>query len=838
MSSPTFLANGCRFGLGVLGLALAFPHSGFAGDARTGEQIYRQTCASCHGASGEGTPNDYPKPLVGDRSVVQLSKLIAKTMPEDDPGTCVGEDADRVASYIYETFYSPAARERNRPARVQLSRLTVRQYRNTVADLIGSFREKASREEKHGLQAEYFKTKQFRRDQRVIERIDPMVRFNFGASKPEGYPPTPMPKEEEKKPPAAAKPVEEPKKDEKKADEREKDKTPEEKEKEREQRRKEREKQKEIEKKKEEQRQKLKEFSIRWQGSVFAPESGDYEVIVRTDNAFKLWVNDPSRPLIDASVKSGNDTEYRQSIRLLGGRAYTVRLEFFRGQEKTASIALEWKPPQGVVGVIPERYLAPTPVPATFVASTPFPPDDRSIGYERGSSISAAWEQATTEAAIEVANYVVAHLRELTNTTPSEKGREARLREFCRTFAERAFRRPLTDQEIDRYVDRQFARSPDAESGVKRVVLLTLKSPYFLYREAVGQGNDPHEVASRISFGLWDSLPDAPLLQAAAEGKLSTREQVAGQAERMAADPRTRAKLRDFFFQWLKVDPAPDLSKDREKFPGFDDALVADLRTSLDLFLDDVVWGESSDYRQLLLADFTYLNGRLGKFYGTGADLSEDASFRKVALNPEERAGLLSHPYLMATFAYSSTSSPIHRGVFLSRNVLGRALRPPPEAVAPLPPDLHAGLSTRERIGLQTRPAACMTCHGMINPLGYSLERFDAVGRLRAEEKGRPVDASGSYQVRSGETVTFEGARELGAFLARLDETQTAFVEHLFHNLVKQPVLAYGSQTLPDLRQSFLSNEFHIRKLVVAIVAKTALSGRDPKPDSLARSIP
>jgi hypothetical protein len=827
MPSIPLTTTGRSFGLALGGLLLILAHTqaAHAGDGLSGEQIYKQMCASCHGAKGEGTPDDYPKPLTGDRSIAQLSKLIARTMPEDDPGSCVGADADRVASYIHATFYSPAAQERNRPARIQLSRLTVRQYRNAVADLLGAFRGTVPKEEKRGLQGEYFKTKQFRRNERVIDRIDPVVRFNFGAGKPDGYPPTPTPKPEEPKPAPKAP---EPAKDEK----AEKDKTPEQKAKEREERRKEREKQREIAKQKEMERQKLKEFSIRWQASVFAPESGDYEFVVRCENAFKLWVNDPGRPLIDASVKSGNDTEFRESIRLLGGRWYTLRLEFFRGQEEAASVALEWKPPKGVVGLIPERNLAPVQVPGTFVVTTPFPPDDRSIGYERGTSVSSAWEQATTDAAIEVADYVVAHLRDLTNTTPSEKGRAARIREFCRTFAERAFRRPLSDQEIFRYIDRQFDRSPDVETAVKRAMLLVLKSPFFLYREASGVGNDPYEVASRISFGLWDSIPDQPLLQAAAEGKLATREQVAAQAERMLADPRAKAKLRDFFFQWLKVDPAPDLSKDRDKIPGFNDEMVADLRTSLDLFLDDIVWSESSDFRQVLLADFSYVNGRLGRYYG--ANIPDDAPFQKVKLNPKERAGVLSHPYLMATFAYSSTSSPIHRGVFLFRNVLGRTLQPPPEAVAPLSPDLHADLSTRERISLQTRPNACMTCHSVINPLGFGLERFDAVGRLRQKENGKPINASGSYQVATGETVTFEGARGLAEFLAKTDETYESFIEHLFHDVVKQPVLAYGSQTLPDLRQSFRSKDCNIRKLIVEIVSRTALSGRDSKPEALA----
>src|SRR5262249_49660789 len=154
---------------------------------------------------------------------------------------------------------------------------------------------------------------------------------------------------------------------------------------------------------------------------------------------------------------------------------------------------------------------------------------------------------------------------------------------------------------------------------------------------------------------------------------------------------------------------------------------------------------------------------------------------------------------LLATFAYTATSSPIHRGVFLARSVLGRSLRPPPEAAAPLPAELHPNLTTRERIMLQTRPTACTTCHAMINPLGFPLENFDAVGRFRAEEHGKAIDATGLYQTRTGDTVKFNGARELAQFLAASEETHDAFVEQLFHHLVKQPIRAYGPETLADL---------------------------------------
>jgi hypothetical protein len=226
----------------------------------------------------------------------------------------------------------------------------------------------------------------------------------------------------------------------------------------------------------------------------------------------------------------------------------------------------------------------------------------------------------------------------------------------------------------------------------------------------------------------------------------------------------------------------------------------------------------------LLCADYLYLNGKLAQFYGV--QLPADAPFQKVTLDPGQRAGVLSHPYLMATFAYTETSSPIHRGVFLVRSVLGQGLRPPPEAVARLAPDLHPDLTTRERVLLQTRPQACQSCHGVINPLGFTLEHFDAVGRFRAQEKGRPIDASGTYQTRSGQVVRFSGAVDLSKFLAGSEEVQDAIVEQLFHHLVRQPVRAYGVDQAAELRRSFAAHGCNLRNLVVEIMAATALKSR------------
>ena len=757
----------------------------------TGEQIYRQKCASCHGASGEGTEEHYPRPLIGERPVQSLARLIAKTMPEDAPGECVGEDAQKVATYIYETFYSKDAQGRNkfRLPRIELSRLTVRQYRNAVTDLVGSFRNPSRWDQERGLKGEYTGRGRRRRDNNSgggsLNRVDQEINFQFGTS-------SPIPEQDALKDVA-----------------------------------------------KRWQKVPLllvplrlfrpfsQEFRVTWQGALLAPETGEYEFRVKTENATKLSINDLRRPLIDALVRSGSDTEFRGSIYLLGGRAYPIRLEFSRTKEMTSSIVLEWKVPRRAFEVIPRRNLVPVSLPETFVLTTPFPPDDRTAGYERGTSVSKAWDAATTDAAIEVAGYVMAHLKELSGVSDDSSDREAKLREFSRKFAERAFRHPLGDDQKAIFIDHQFKDSPDLETSVKRVVLLVLKSPRFLYRETSRGRPGSYDVASRLSFGLWDSVPDQALLDAAASGQLATRDQVLRQAERMVNDPRARVKLGNVLLQWLKIDQPRDIDKDPKRFPEFNETVISDLRTSLDLFLEDVVGSETSDYRQLLRANYVYLNGRLALLYG--AKLPTDAPFQKVSLEQEGRTGLLTHPYLMASFAYTATSSPIHRGVFIARSVLGRVLRPPPEAVAPLAPDLHPDLTTRQRVAIQTQPESCRSCHGMINPLGFTLEHFDALGRYQKEEKGKPIDATGSYETRTGETVRFGGVGDLAAYLTTSGEAHSAFVQQLFHYLIKQPIGAFGPQELPELRRFFVAHDFNIRKLMVEIMTSTALTPRDEK---------
>jgi len=730
-----------------------------------GQKIYLAQCAGCHGDKGQGGAG-YARPLRGTRSVKELAQYIHTQMPPGAKKTPAPQ-ANLVAAYVHDAFYSPVAQDRNRPARVELARLTVKQFRNAVADLVGDFRPVVPAGDARGLTGSYFKGNNFQGG-KEMDRNDGTVDFDFGPNPPV---------------PGKIDPL---------------------------------------------------NFSMIWQGSVMAPDTGDYEFVVRSNHAIRLSVNG-EKPILDAWVKSGNDTEFKASIHLLGGRAYPIRLEFSKGTQGVddkdkrkgtpsppAFVSLLWKRPGRVAEVIPNRNLFPQVVPVTFVAEAPFPADDRSIGYERGNTVSKEWDDATTAAALETAGYIANNLNQISGVPENAPDRKEKLRARCRSFVERAFRRPLTPAQEERFVNRQFAVAPNVEIAVKRVVILTLKSPQFLYRELKPGSPDSYFNAAQLSFGLWDSLPDPELQRAAAAGQLVTREQVAAQADRMANDPRSWNKLRDFLLLWLKVDEIKDIVKNAKRYPEMDAAAGSDLRTTLEIFLEKTAWSNESSYRDLMLSPTQYLNGRLAKVYGQ--NLPADAPFQPVQMDPGQRMGVLGNPYLLSRFAYLENSSPIHRGVLIIRSMLGRTLLPPPAAFTPLSPSLHPNLTTRERVSLQTKPAACSGCHNQINPLGFTLEKFDAIGRLRTSENGKSVDATGKYISKSGAAVKFSGAPALAEYLADSEEAHAAITEKLFQHLVKQPVLAYGPNMLPQLENSFRQNRYSLRKLMGEVMVATVLA--------------
>ena len=729
---------------------------------RTGAAIYRAQCVKCHGEKGEGTKK-YDEPLTGDWSLAKLTAEIEKTMPDGKAELCVGEDAAKVAKYIYDAFYSPVAQARNQPVRVMFSRLTRRQYEECIADLMGEFLGRTSTfSDERGLTGTWYKSRGYNNKQKAFDRVEGPVDFNWGAGAPKG------------------------------------------------------------------EGFKAEEFSARWRGSLFTAETGTYEFIVKTENGIKLWVNS-EKPILDAWVSDGQMKEHRVSVRLLGGRAVPIALDFFKWKDKTASIELRWKPPHGVEEIIPRHQFMPKQSARVFTVQTPLPPDDSSHGFARGISVSKAWDEATTHGALETAARVVHHMDRLAGTREGDPQRRDKVRAFANRFVGAAFRRPLTEAQRKVFVDAFFTNDTPPADALKRTVILALKSPRFLYPDFHSAEPDAHQIAARLALMLWDSVPDRSLQVAIQNGTLKTPQHIRAQANRMMRDPRARAKLQHFFHHWLELDKADAIDKNAKTFPEFNSRVIADLRQSLRLFLDDTMWTGSGDYRDLLKADYLYLNDRLGKFYGAEV---EAGGFEKIALEPNRRAGVLTHPLLLAQFAYADNTSPIHRGVFLARHIAGRTLKPPPNAIQFKDSEFKPDQTMREKVTHLTKAADCMSCHSIINPLGFALENFDAIGRWREKEKGQPINAASNYTTAGNQQLKITGARTIANFAADSPHGQRHFVEQLFNHLAKQAPGAFGRETLEELWQDFVKTECNVPRLMTEIAVHVAGGNRSQSKDN------
>ena len=741
-----------------------------------GAAIYIAQCASCHGEKGEGGTKQYREPLAGDASRKELANLISETMPQDDPESCVGEDATAVAAYVFDQFYSDAAQVRNRPPRIGLARLTGPQLRQSLADLYSHFGGTPKATSERGVKAIYFDGARWKNENKKIERVDPIIQFDFGHNSPgEGIDP--------------------------------------------------------------------KAFYICWEGGLLANATGRYEIIVRSTCSFVMDFGRLGRELINNHVQSGDKTEFRKTVTLTAGRVYPFKIDFIQRERKTeqppASVSLSWIPPNGTEQLIPTRNLITQGATPTFSLETELPPDDRSYGFERGIGIDRQWDESTTSAGLEFAQAASDELwpeYRKKHKQDSDENR-AQLRAFLTEVVETAFRSPLSDELKKRYVDNQVDAVEDDAEAIQRSLLISLKSPRFLYPLIDQAQSRSARQLNRLTLTLFDSLPTNDwLIRKIQKNELEQVEAIRNLAREFVKDYRVQAKVRDMLHEWLNIKRFGEITKNEALFPGYDRELVSDLRDSLDAFLEDVIGSQSSDYRQLFLADWTYSTDRLATFYGDAWKPLENEStatgtvvlprLRRSVRDSQHRFGLLSHPYLMSGMSYHETTSPIHRGVFLIRNVFGRTLRPPNEAFTPLSPDLHPDLTTRERVALQTSPDSCQVCHTKINGLGFALENFDAAGKFRSQERAKSLDPTGKYVDRDGVEVSFSGPRELAEYIVSSDDAHRAFVNRAFQHFVKQPAAAFGTATLDELTDRFQKNNFNINELIVEISVVAAT--RDP----------
>jgi hypothetical protein len=362
-------------------------------------------------------------------------------------------------------------------------------------------------------------------------------------------------------------------------------------------------------------------------------------------------------------------------------------------------------------------------------------------------------------------------------------GEDACRQKFLTDYLTRAFRRPVAADELAAY-ETAFTQGKtlggDFASGVRAVVERSLLAPQFLYRIEIGTAVDAagglarptgHEMASRLSYLLWSSMPDAALRDAAAQGKLDTKEGVIEQARRMLADPRAKDSLRYFHGQLLGTAGLDHLERDAEFYPKFKGGMGVLFRQETELFLDDVIWTGAGDLGTVFTAPYTFVNGPLATFYGIPG-VSGDA-FQKVNVDASKRAGLLTQASIMTLTTPGSRTDPVVRGKWLYTRLLCGTVPDPPQNVPELPEPIP-GQPIRERLEMHRADPACKGCHTMMDPIGLAFEHFDGVGLWRDTENGAPIDDSGVIPIVDV-AGPFNGALEFGQRLAQSRDVRSCY---------------------------------------------------------------
>ncbi len=400
-------------------------------------------------------------------------------------------------------------------------------------------------------------------------------------------------------------------------------------------------------------------------------------------------------------------------------------------------------------------------------------------------------------------------------------------RTILSTLARRAYRRPVTDEDLR--VPLKFYKDARAEGsfdqGIEMALRAVLTSPEFLFRVERDPANarpgqsyriSDLELASRLSFFLWSSIPDDDLLNLAVAGKLHEPVVQEQQVRRMIADPRSKSLTTDFAGQWLYLRNLAAAVPDARLFPDFDDNLRQAMQRETELFFENVV-KEDRSVIDLLGADYTFLNERLAKHYGIPNVYG--SNFRKVALGPESmRGGLLGQASILTVTSYANRTSPVLRGKWVLENILGTPPPPPPGNVPPLAenPAVGHALTMRERMVQHRSNPACSGCHQLMDPIGLSVENFDAVGRWRTRGEGdEKIDAAGGLP--SG--VTFEGASGLKkALLAHPDAFASTVTEKLLTFAIGRGIDYFDGPAVRAITRDARNSDYRFSSLVMGVV--------------------
>jgi hypothetical protein len=407
--------------------------------------------------------------------------------------------------------------------------------------------------------------------------------------------------------------------------------------------------------------------------------------------------------------------------------------------------------------------------------------------------------------------------------------------EIVTNLAERAFRRPVTDTDIDglmAFYDAGFEEG-GFEQGVRDALSAVLASPHFIYRAESGAAGgvvaiDDLELASRLSFFLWSSVPDDELLEIAEAGRLGRPDVLAAQVKRMLADERAKSLVEDFAFQWLDIAKLDEIVPDRAQFPHASGLLDPRnlMKEELRLFIDSVLRSDRSVV-ELLTADYTFLNERLAMHYGI--ETVKGARFRRVTLPDDSRYGLLGKGAVLMLTAYPNRTSPVLRGAWILERLLGA---PPPEPPANVPELVEnkrgePPRTLRARLEQHRENPTCFSCHGIMDPLGFALENFSAVGQFRTHdpETRTPIDASG---VLPDGTVVASAADLRRALAAKPEQFVQALTENLMTFALGRTLDYHDMPVVRGIVRRAEEDGHRFESIVLGIVSSDAFRKREP----------
>ncbi len=418
------------------------------------------------------------------------------------------------------------------------------------------------------------------------------------------------------------------------------------------------------------------------------------------------------------------------------------------------------------------------------------------------------------------------------HTAASDEERVDAAKRNVREFATRAFRRPITTDEANRLfqIMREAWEKDSSEAEIYTTIIVAiLSNPNFLFRVEQEPAADTggihilngYELASRLSYFLWSSMPDERLFNLAASGELQHHECLENEARRMLADPKARALVDNFAGQWLQLRDVSRLMPDPQAFPDFDGELRTAMRRETEMFIETMI-REDRNVLEFLNADYTFVNARLAKHYGISDVDGEE--FQRVPL-PKERRGVLTHAGILMLTSNPTRTSPVKRGKWILENVLAEAPPPAPPNV----PELEAGDdrlgSLREQMEQHRTNEVCASCHRTMDALGFGLERFDAIGAARDRDGKFEIDASG--ELPGGRQ--FDGAADLMRILR--DEKSKQFCKCLTEKLLiyalGRGLSSYDRCTINDAVAALEQNDYRFGVLVASIVTSDAFTMRE-----------